>query len=177
MIRYMAKIFKKRSSVKLPKSKQEERHDEYGKARKGIVVCKRCRNIFFKKEWHRPDRTIIREAVRAGKEIHFALCPACAMIEQHLFEGELLIENAPPRYEPELIHVVHAFSKRAEFRDPQDRIIDMKKERGRYRITTTENQLAVKLAKKIKSVFRNLDLHISYSEEPHEVDRVVVMFR
>lgn len=173
----MTKIFKKPSSVKLPKSKQEERNDEHGKARKGIVICKRCRNISFKKEWHRHDRMIVREANRAGKEIHFALCPACTMLEQHLYEGELLIENMPPRYESELIHAVNAFGERAELKDPQDRIVDMKKEKKRYRITTTENQLAVKLAKQIGSAFRNLDIHISYSKEPHEVDRVVVMFR
>lgn len=172
----MTNVFKKRSLLKLPKSKKEERHDEYGKARKGIMVCRRCRNIFFKKEWHRADAGFVRQARRDGKEVHMTTCPACAMITGHTYEGELLIKNVLPAQVVEIMRLVNAFGKRALLKDPQDRIIEIKKEKGHYRITTTENQLAVRLAKKIKDVFRATNIHISYSREPYESDRVVLTF-
>jgi NMD protein affecting ribosome stability and mRNA decay len=172
----MTKIFKTRSSVKVPKSKTEQRHDEYGKAHKGFTVCRRCRNIFFKKEWHRPDNAVIRQARRDGKDVHYSLCPACTMIENHTYEGELLIKNLPPSHARELLFLIRAFGKRATLKDPQDRIIAVTKSRNGCRITTTENQLAVRLAKKIRDAFRASKIHISYSREPYEIDRVVLTF-
>jgi hypothetical protein len=74
------------------------------------------------------------------------------------------------------MHLVAAFNARAQRRDPQDRIIDIEQVKGGYRITTTEDQLAVRIAKKIKGVFNKVNLHISYSREPYEVARINVKF-
>ncbi len=58
----------------------------------------------------------------------------------------------------------------------------LKKTKIGLEITTTENQLAVKLAKKIKDTFkpacagRKVDMKISYSPAPSDVAYVKIVF-
>lgn len=173
----MAKIFRAPSTVKLPQRKQESQHDQYGgKSRKGFEVCRYCQNILFKKEWHHADSKKLKEIEDSKKEIHTSVCPACKMIKGNVWEGEIIIENTPVKHIDELLRLITAYGDRAEKKDPQDRIIETKKEKGRYIVKMTENQMAVKLAKKIKQTFKKVDLNISYSKEPYEVSRVVVTF-
>ena len=173
----MTTIFKTPSRGKLPQRGREAKHEEFDGGEKGFVVCPKCHNIFFKKSWHHPgSSSLVKEEVRRTKETHFKLCPACVMVKEHTYEGEINISDVPARYEAELMHLVAAFNARAQKRDPQDRIIDIEQVKGGYRITTTEDQLAVRMAKKIKGVFNKVDLHISYSREPYEVARINVKF-
>ncbi|GMQ95377.1 MAG: hypothetical protein BMS9Abin13_490 [Patescibacteria group bacterium] len=171
-----AKIFRKPSSVKLPMQKQELRRDEYGKAKKGIAICKVCHNVNFKKKWHHPDCSSFKNVNLKGKGVRLVVCPADKMIAEGLYEGEIRLVNVPKKYESELLNLVAGYGARARKRDPQDRIIEIKKAKNGFVVTTTENQLAIKLAKKIKGVFNKVDIVISHSHEPYEVERMRVTF-
>lgn len=171
-----SQIFKFPSKIKLPKDKSESRHEEYGKAQKGLGICKRCHNVLFKKEWHHPGSKPTEKFKLVGKKTHFVLCPACDMITKNLYEGDIIIENMPVKYESELAHLIAAYGTRAQKRDPQDRVIAIEKRNNGFRVTTTENQLAVRLAKKIKEVFKKADIEISHSKEPFEVGRIRIRF-
>lgn len=158
-------------------SKSEARGDIFGPKHKGLVICRRCRNVFYKKSWHHPTSRLLEQANIAERSgVSFALCEACRMIEQHLFEGEIIIKDMPARLESECIHLVNNFGARAEARNPQHRIIAIEQQRGEYRITTTENQLAMKLAKKIQHVFGKVDLSITHAKEPYEVEHIQLVF-
>ena len=101
------------------------------------------------------------------------------MIKNKQYEGEVIIKNVPEKYEVELINLIVSYNERAQKRDPQDRVITVEKYKEGYRFTTTENQLAVRLAKKIQSTFgkSRVDMHVSYSAEPYEVDRALLTFK
>jgi len=176
----MTKLFKKQSgkhTSKKPEANKISKRNQYRRPRKGVAVCKKCHNVLFRKEWHRPGVQLSDQILLARKKgVHFEVCPACTMIQKKLYEGEIIISNMPARYEVELINLITLFGERARNRDPQDRVSDIKKRVGGYRITTTENQLAVKLAKKIKSVFNKVKIKISQSKEPFEVSRIKVNF-
>lgn len=160
-----------------PKSKGIMRHNEYGKDKKGIEICPKCWNVYFKKGWHSPNAKLYEKKEVKGKKALFILCPADKMITQGLYEGEIQIQNVPEKYEVELLHLVANYGARAKMRDPQDRIIEIQKTKEGLRITTTENQLAVQLAKKLKSVFKGMKISsIKYSREPYEVARVRASF-
>ena len=160
-----------------PQRKGEAAHNQYGKAEHHLVVCKECHNVLFTKEWHRPGVQLSRQIILARKKgVHFVLCPACTMKKNGSYEGEVTIENIPAAYEAELINLIVNFGARAETRDPQDRVIEIKKNKNGYRIVTTENELAVRLAKKIHSAFKKVGVQINYSREPYEVARVKVIF-
>lgn len=87
-----------------------------------------------------------------------------------------MIEHIPAVHEADLINLIVNFGAHAEKRDPQDRIIEIRKNKKGYRVITTENEFAVRLAKKIHSAFKKASVNISYSEEPYEVARVRVLF-
>ena len=98
------------------------------------------------------------------------------MIKNKLFEGELVIEGVPKESREELVNLINNFGAQAINKDPQDRIITIKKIAGGFRVTTTENQMATRLAKKITSTFKTMKATFSHSREPYEVSRVKVSF-
>ncbi|MBI4120749.1 MAG: hypothetical protein HY457_00630 [Parcubacteria group bacterium] len=141
----------------------------------GFAMCKKCHAFYYKKSWHHnTDKLAPAEAKKLN--INFVLCPADVMAEQGLYEGELTISNVPKESEVELLNLIKNFGRRAELRDVLDRILAVKKQGSGYRVTTTENQLAGKLARKIKDVFKKIDLSFRYSKEPFEVERIQVRF-
>jgi ssDNA-binding Zn-finger/Zn-ribbon topoisomerase 1 len=169
--------FLKTGSRKIPQPGREAEHDEYGQEHKGVTECPECHNVHFKKRWHRSIHelnTHVKSILQVNKKV---ICRACKMTQDHLFEGELFIEECPERHEEELLRLIHNVGKRAQEMDPQHRIINIgKTDQGAYRVTTTENQLADRLAKKIKAAFNTVGIHLSHSKEPYKVDRIHVTF-
>lgn len=169
-------VFQK-SSVKLPKRGRAPENEEYGRHEKGVVSCPECGNVLFEKRWHPSLLSLEKKAKTRRLTItKEELCPACSMTKQGLYEGELMVERFPARFHEELFNLIFNFGNRATKRDPQDRIIAVSKDGGRFRITTTENQLADRLGKKIKEVFNSVALDIKHSREPYEVDRVRAVY-
>ena len=80
--------------------------------------------------------------------------------------------------EADLNKLIKNFCQRAFERDPLHRLIDIKNDSGNLTATTTENQLAVKLAKKIKEVFgkNKVQVKISYSPSPSDAVYVKINF-
>ncbi len=175
----MAKIFRKPSSVKLPERDREPEHEEYGREFKGIEECPICRNVKFKKRWYHSIKEIRPKLKNPPLKISSdrqELCPACGMIKNHVFEGEIFIDNFSEKERDTLLNLIKNFEKEALRRDPQDRIIQIERTKTGYRITTTENQMANRLAKKIKDAFKTAEAEFSHSQEPFEVNRVHVDF-
>lgn len=157
--------------------KQVSQREQFlGEAEKGIVLCERCHGVLYQKQWHHADSARVNAAKLSGLPVHIRLCPACKMIINKQWEGEIFVEAIPQKYEAEVLHLAVAYGKRAEKHDPQDRIIEIKKEKAGYHLKTTENQLAVKLAKKMHQVFPKTELRISYAQDPAESARVVLTF-
>lgn len=173
----MTDIFRKRSSIKAPQRDREAKNEDYNRERKGIIECPTCHNVHFKKKWYASLNDLKQHVKNKELKIeHSAPCPACTMIREHLFEGEIMIENFPATVERELVNLIRNYGERATEHDPQDRIIQIEEIPTGYRVTTTENQLAHRLAKKIKDVFNTVEIHFSHSKEPFEVSRVRVTF-
>lgn len=169
--------FTRSSVVKLPLRGRAAKNEEYWREHKGIVACPRCKNLHAKKRWYVSEdklkRTLKTSKVAATEK---KVCPACTMIKNHMFEGELFIEGFPVAMKKDLKNLINNFGVRATAIDPQDRIIAVETTRKGYRVTTTENQLVNKLAKKIRDAFNTVEIAFSNSAEPSEVSRVHVVF-
>jgi len=147
----MAKFLPKGFSWHFPKSKKEE--SELGKGKKDILVCKECQAFYWYKSWHHhlADYPELKES----KNIKFALCPACQMIKDNRYEGEIIIENVSEKKKQELENLINNSGEIAFGKDPMDRIISIETiAKGMIRVLTTENQMAQQLAKKIKKTFK-----------------------
>lgn len=98
------------------------------------------------------------------------------MIKNRQFEGKITVENVPVGTYGKLVDLIKSFCRRACEIDPMDRLIEIGKTGKGMAITTTENQLAVKLAKKIRQVFKG-DVKISHSPSPSDVIYVKLILK
>ena len=156
---------RKQYDNKIILSRTEEH--EIPKGKLGLTICEICRATYYKKSWRHNLGGY--KNFREDLPVHFTVCPACRMIKNHQFEGRIIIENIPVKILSDLNHLAETFCKRAYLRDSQHRLIGIKKTKAGLEITVTENQLAVKLAKKIKDVFKKIAMKISYSPKPSDV--------
>ncbi|MEK7493949.1 MAG: NMD3-related protein [Patescibacteria group bacterium] len=136
------------------------------KGKGGIVFCATCNAVYYKKSWHHNLRYY--KNLHEDLGVSFALCPACTAIKNNEFEGRITISNVPKNIAEHLANLVHAFTHRAYQKDPMDRLIAMKKTNVGMEITTTENQLAVRLAKKIEEVFKGSTARITYARSSRD---------
>lgn len=169
----MSRNFGRKSGQRVPQRGREAQHEQFGRQPKELVLCPSCQNVKFQKHWHSKKEGSGFENFRSQKGLlKRERCPACSMIANHTFEGELFLQGFPDKYRTELLNLIAAFGRRAEERDPQDRIIAVENAASGLRVTTTEDETAVKLARKIEDAYKTVDLSISYSSEPNEVSRV-----
>jgi len=171
----MAEQFRKQYNIKLPKSQHEV--EEFGKGEETLVLCESCGIAYYKKSWHhKPEGFKTLEKKIEKRPVKFILCPACQMIKNKQFEGKITLENIPAKFKNELEGLINGFNRRAYQRDPLDRIIDVKKSGSTWEVTTTENELANKLAKKIEETFYKIKPKATFSSDPSDVVYIKIVF-
>lgn len=168
----MSNIFHNPDRIKLPKSQHEVEEFSSGK---GIILCSTCGAAHFKKRWyHGLEKLNFSE--KSDLPVKSSMCPACTMIKNKQYEGRITIKNLPDKYVGELQKLAEGFGKRAYERDPMDRIIVIRKlVNSNWEITTTENELANKLAHKIKTTF-NAKSKTHFAPEPSDVAEITIEF-
>ena len=151
------------------------RHDrtrEY----KGVRICTSCRAVYYRKAWHHDSQEFRRLRMREGQHVEHVLCAACKMIRTHRYQGKVTIENVPTHFAAELVNLVLSYAKRARKYNPEHRLIEVHKDDHALVLTTTEDQLAVALAKKVRDVFKRVQLNIHYANGLYGSTSVWVRF-
>ena len=181
-----------------PKSRKEEA--EFGPGKTDILVCKKCGAFYWYKSWHHRLNRVVgrwRPKLEETKNIKPVTCPACQMIKDKKYEGEIILEAVPENFKKDIKTLAENYGKRAFEEDPMDRIISIEEKKikrvttarkrgatsreefkglGDIRILTTENQLAKRLAKKINEIYGGkLTVSISHSHK-EDVARVRIIF-
>ncbi len=176
-----------------PKSRKEE--NEFGVAVKNVLLCEKCDAVYWLKSWH--HHLVNCPKLKELKNLKFALCPACQMIKDKKFEGEIILEDVPEEYKKEIIVLIQKYGERAFEEDPMDRVISIEENRVKrvtatrkrgsdsrkefkdltdIRVLTTENQLATRLSKKINESFgKKFSVTISHSHE-EDTSRIRIKF-
>lgn len=132
---------------------------EFGPGKKEFLMCPDCTIWYYEKSWHHTlgDFRHLTE----DKAVAFKRCPACEMIRSGKFEGEVILKTLPEK-RLELYRLIENAARRAFERDPLDRVIRVTFSKKTGRISTTENQLAVAIAKQIQKAFKG-ELRIKWS--------------
>lgn len=181
-----------------PRPKKEEA--EFGPGKTDVLVCKKCGAFYWYKSWHHRLNRVVdgwRPKLKETKNIKFTTCPACQMILDKKYEGEIILEAVPENFKKDIKTLAENYGKRAIVADPMDRIISIIERRVKrvtaarkrgaasrkefkglkdIRILTTENQLAKRLAKKINEIYGGkLTVLISHSHK-EDVVRVRIIF-
>ena len=158
----MIKNFKSVPRGATPKSRHMM--EEFGPGKKALEICRVCGSIYYKKSWHHP-----LEGLKQVVPKKMVLCPADQMIKNRQYEGKIIIQKVPAKIEDELIKVIKNSGSQAFSVDPMDKIIAIKKEKDELVVTTTENEMANKMARKIKGVFKKVNTKITFSGDPSDV--------
>ena len=89
------------------------------------------------------------------------------MKKDKIFEGEIIIKLKAEslKLRADVLSTVKNSDKQAQERDPMDRILWMEEREDGIHIFISENQLAVKIGKKLKSSFPGSKLEIKHSGE------------
>ena len=154
--------FKNIGSGRYPKSRKEEQ--EYGSGKAGIVLCSDCSSVYWDKSWHHQLGKY--KNLTEDKQIRFARCPACQMAKDRQFEGRVLVEHVPAELRGEVEQLIYNVADRAYTRDSQDRILMFRAYKGNgLEVRTSENQLALIIAKQIHRAHKNTNIDIQLSEE------------
>lgn len=164
-------------NFKEPVARAEQ--EETGPGKKALIFCSQCGIVYYQKSWHHtPDHFKGLDKPHNQKEyaVSFTLCPACEMIKHHQYEGRIVMEAVPEQVTKDLDNLIINFCERAHARDPLDRLIAVTRDRDRVEVTLTENQLANRLAHKIKETFHAVKTHISYAGNPSDVAEIKIIF-
>ncbi len=159
------------------------------KTKTGLILCPECNAAYYKKSWRHNLRHL--KNIHENLPIKFIFCIACNIIKNKQFKGQIEIINAYEKISKELINLIELFCNRAYKRNPMHRLINITQTNSKLRrtnmdklsdksmrlmITTTENQLAVRLAKKIKQTFKKAEMKISYSSTPSDIAHIKLTF-
>lgn len=169
---------KRKEFPKKPKPKKEEQ--EFGKPLKDLIICSDCGAIYSKKRWIFDPLFLkslkkTKKGLNINDELSFSLCPACKMIKNNMFEGEITILGFKEKDRKSIIKVAENYAeKRAKERDALDRISKIKNLKNKLIIYTTENKLAMLIAKQIQSAFKKYkiekEIKFSHKEDVVRID-------
>ena len=162
------------TTMKMPNPHKEEA--EFGKGKKGIFICRQCGSCYYLKAWHHSFEKISANHNLALKDFQPTLCPACSMIKNKQHEGEVIIHHIPSQVQDGLIALIRSFGDKAFDRDCQHRIISISLQKNLLLVTTSENQLAAKLAKKIRETFHAKRVRIVHNTAPSDIATVSLFF-
>lgn len=143
--------------------------------RPGIEICRTCGAVFWKKLWRQDLGAITR--LPNDYRITYVICPACQAAVNRLFEGEIEVTGVPAERFGEAVRQIRNVGEQARSRDPMDRILTFEAApgAGRIRVTTSENQLAKRIARKLKETYR-AKVTIALSKEESTI-RIRVAFK
>jgi hypothetical protein len=149
-----------------PRAKKEV--EEFGPGKRDFIVCPECEAVYYHKSWHHGMEGAVKDQMPeefADKHgIKFRTCPACQMKKDKVYEGEVIIRvGKSGGVKSDILNAVKNSDKQAQDRDPMDRVLWIDDRGSEVRVYTSENQLAVKIGKKINSAFKGGKLNIKYS--------------
>lgn len=147
------------------RSRKEE--SEFGLGQKEFLKCSECGVVYFDKSWHHGLLEEKQEHLKENRQFKFTLCPACKMKKDKIFEGEVVIMLKAKNYKlkADVMNTIKNSDKQGQDWDPLDRILWMEDKGNEIRIYTSENQLAVRIGKKLNSSFPGSKLEIKHSGE------------
>ena len=127
-----------------------------GMSARGFIFCPHGEAVYFKKSWHKTSYFFDKAPdLKKAPGIIFRLCPAHEMLKNHQYEGEIVLLHVPEKFKKEIMRLVEAMDDYGRMRDVLDRVLTTEVKKDEIRFTTSENQLAKKIGKKIVNSFKN----------------------
>ncbi|MFI5366156.1 MAG: NMD3-related protein [Candidatus Binatia bacterium] len=114
------------------------------------TVCERCGAVFSRRTWRR-GRKLTETQLGAAT---WALCPACEQVNEGEYFGRVIIRGAYAEANEAVIRRrIKNVAGRAEFTQPERRIVSINRENATLEILTTSQKLAHRIVHELKKAF------------------------
>jgi NMD protein affecting ribosome stability and mRNA decay len=113
-------------------------------------VCDICGSVYTAKTWRR-DRPLPAKIVNAAA---WTICPACKQAKSGKFFGRVLVRGASAISNLDAVRArIANVERRAEFTQPERRIISCKSDGLGLEVLTTSQKLAHRIARELQKAF------------------------
>ena len=118
--------------------------------RGGATVCERCGAVFSRRTWRRDRKLADRTLAMAT----WAVCPACEQVEGGEYFGRVVARGAyVESNETAIRQRIENVAARAEFTQPQHRVVSISRGREGLEGLPTSQKLAHRIAHELKKAF------------------------
>lgn len=112
------------------------------------TVCGRCGAVYFHKAWRRGRR------IELLRHASWDVCPACRQIERGEFYGQVVIRALHSSAEQdEILRRVANVARRAEFTQPERKIVEIRRQAESLEVRTTSQKLAHRIVHELQKAF------------------------
>jgi len=113
------------------------------------TICEKCGAVLLRKAWRR-GRSLDPSFVDSAR---WGTCPACDQVQHGEYFGRVLVHNPPEADRKAIESRVRNVARRAEFTQPERRIVSMEWAGSTLEVLTTSQKLAHRVAKEIRKAF------------------------
>ena len=115
------------------------------------TICERCGAVFVRQTWrrdHKVNHALLSRAV-------WAVCPGCRQAGAQEYFGRVLIRGAyAAANEAAIRRRIDNVVERAEFTQPQRRLVSVERTDSEIEVLTTSQKLAHRIVHELKKTFR-----------------------
>lgn len=124
-----------------------------------VAACSECQALYQRRHWFFDHDAYIRETMQPTTRM--VLCPACQKIRDRYAEGQVTLQPSAflSAHKDEVVRLIRNEEERAKGVNPLERIVEIKEEDGGLVVTTTNEKLAQRIGRTLKSTFQG---HTTY---------------
>lgn len=151
---------------------------------KSLLFCEKCPSVFYQKSWRHLNQVDISDVQK--QNLKKTICPACLMEKTKNYEGEIIMNFFAPlndQIKQEIKNLIINISNKEYERNPLSRLGEFQESENQWKIFFTDNQLAKRIAQKIKKTFlesifsQNQNIEIKFAEEKRPKTRITMTFK
>lgn len=124
-----------------------------------VAACTECHAVYQRRHWFFDEDAYFRETMQP--ETRMVLCPACQKIRDRYAEGQVTLRTGAflSAHKDEILHLIRNEEARAKGFNPLERIIEMTESSQGIVVTTTNEKLAQRIGRAVKSAYQG---HTTY---------------
>lgn len=113
---------------------------------KGVFQCAGCGAFYSRRRWTLEAPS---DGVPQTQTPQLSFCPACQKIKAHAVSGEVELLGVDPAERGEFLRLLRNEERRAQEKNPLERIMRLRTEPNRWSVETTTEKLAQRLGRAV----------------------------
>jgi NMD protein affecting ribosome stability and mRNA decay len=119
-----------------------------------VAACTECHALYRRRHWFFDEDAYLRETMQP--ETRMVLCPACQKIRDRYTEGRVTLRSSPflQSHKEAILRLIRNEEARAKGTNPLGRIVEITEPEGTVVVTTTNEKLAQRIGRLLKSTYQ-----------------------